>query len=87
MDVSSAKTSSLPWCRISPGKGATAALGGGTALGSNGTNLGFPTGDGRSAFQAAISQVPEGWDMNYRCRWSHFTSLINLPKNVNKTNF
>lgn len=57
---SSAKTSSLSRCRISLGNCSTAALGEGTALGGIGTNLGFPSGDGRSAFRVAISQVPEG---------------------------
>jgi len=53
----------------------------------NKTNVGFPGHDGPSEFWAVMSQVSQGWDMNVACRWSHFTSLINCPKNSNKIDF
>lgn len=52
----------------------------------NGTKVSFPGGDRPSAFQAVISQVPQGWDVNFRCGWNCFTSLANLPQHCNRIN-
>lgn len=78
--------SSLLQHQISREKGIQQLLGE-AQPGSNGINVGFPSSDRPSAFQAVVSQVPQGWDVNFRHRWSRFTNLINIPQNFNKINF
>lgn len=62
-------------CLVSLGNGAIAALGG------------FPDGNRPSAFQAETSQVRQGWDINCRCGWSCFTSLVKFPNIFNQLRF